>query len=81
MKKADGSVQTHEDLWAEPHPDFTETDYLWTGHTEFQLVEVEERRPDEEAEPAEEAAEKDEEVKRDRGLLKRRRARTRQLQS
>lgn len=80
MKKADGSVQIHEDLWAEPHPDFTETDYLWTGHTEFQLVEVEERRPDEEAEPVEEAAEKDEEVKRDRGLLKRRRARTRQLQ-
>ena len=37
MKKADGSVQTHEDLWAEPHPDFTETDYLWTGHTEFQM--------------------------------------------
>ena len=80
MKKADGSVQIHEDLWAEPHPDFTETDYLWTGYTEFQLVEVEERRPDEEAEPVEETAEKDEEVKRDRGLLKRRRARTRQLQ-
>lgn len=55
-------------------------DYLWTGHTEFQVIEEEERRPDEEAEPVEEAAEKDEEIKRDRGLLKRRRARTRQLQ-
>lgn len=56
MKKADGSVLHHEDLWAEPHQDFMGTDYLWTGHTEFQLIADGEGGP-EEGQPLEEETE------------------------
>ena len=81
MRRADGSVRQHEDRWDEDSQ-FLDIDYYWTGHTEFQVLE-EGGDPNEQEKAAEKEVEEDKEeaeAPRDRGMLRRRRARTRQLQ-